>query len=257
MNRPETCYEADRRDAVLRLEAITRRYDLGDTAFWALKGVSFDVYAGEFVALMGPSGSGKSTLMNILGILDEPTGGRYLLSGADVTDLSEGERAEVRNRFIGFVFQAFHLLPRYSLLENVETPLLYAGVKPKVRRERALELLAKVGLADKAKNLPSQISGGQKQRVAVARALSLNPALLLADEPTGNLDTQTGEDIMTLFRELNDEGTTVVVVTHEPDIAAWTKRTVRLRDGLLESDTAQPVAHGDTGTARAEAAGQL
>ena len=241
-------------NAVLQLEAITRRYDLGgssdDSAFWALKGVSFDVYAGEFVALMGPSGSGKSTLMNILGILDEPTSGRYRLSGADVTDLTEGERAEVRNRFVGFVFQAFHLLPRYSLLENVETPLLYAGVKPKARRERALELLDKVGLADKARNLPSQISGGQKQRVAVARALSLNPALILADEPTGNLDTKTGDDIMSLFHELNDGGATVVVVTHESDIAERTGRIIRFRDGVLESDTAQ--AHVIPPTVQAE-----
>lgn len=226
-------------NAVLRLEEITKRYELGDTEFWALKSVSFDIYAGEFVALMGPSGSGKTTLMNILGILDGPTSGRYLLNGTNVTDLSEGERAEVRNRFIGFVFQAFHLLPRYSLVENVETPLMYAGFKPRARRERAMEMLTKVGLADKARNLPSQISGGQKQRVAVARALSLNPALLLADEPTGNLDTKTGDEIMNLFRELNDEGTTVVIVTHEPDIAKQTKRAIRLRDGLLESDTVQ------------------
>lgn len=225
------------REPVLELDDITRRYDLGDAPFWALKGVSFRIYEGEFVALMGPSGSGKSTLMNILGILDEPTGGNYRLAGTDVTDLDEAERAEIRNRFIGFVFQAFHLLPRYSLLENVETPLMYAGVKPRARRERAMEMLDKVGLADKARNLPSQISGGQKQRVAVARALSLSPALLLADEPTGNLDTKTSFEIMQLFRELNDEGTTVVIVTHEPDIAEQTKRTVRLRDGLLESDT--------------------
>ena len=221
---------------VLRLEAITKTYDLGGSEFQALKGISFDISQGEFVALMGPSGSGKSTLMNILGILDSATSGSYLLSGTDVTDLSEDERAEVRNRFIGFVFQAFHLLPRYSLLENVETPLMYAGVRPKARRARALEMLAKVRLEDKAHSLPTQISGGQKQRVAVARALSLSPALILADEPTGNLDTRTGDEIMGLFHELNGEGVTVVIVTHDPEIAFQTRRTLRVRDGLLEGD---------------------
>lgn len=221
---------------VLRLEAITKTYDLGGSEFQALKGVSFDISQGEFVALMGPSGSGKSTLMNILGILDSATSGSYLLSGTDVTDLSEDERAEVRNRFIGFVFQAFHLLPRYSLLENVETPLMYAGVRPKARRARALEMLAKVGLEEKVHALPTQISGGQKQRVAVARALALNPALILADEPTGNLDTRTGDEIMGLFHDLNSEGVTVLVVTHDPEIALQTRRTLRLRDGLLEGD---------------------
>ena len=222
--------------AVISLQNIKKQYLLGDTDFWALKGVSFEVMPGEFVALMGPSGSGKSTLMNILGILDRQTEGHYLLDNQDVTDLSENKRAEVRNATIGFVFQSFHLLPRFNLMENVEVPLRYAGYAPQVRRERALDMLERVGLADKARNLPSQISGGQKQRVAVARALAVNPALLLADEPTGNLDTKTGDEIMTLFRELNDDGATIVVVTHEPEIAEQTKRTVKLRDGLLESD---------------------
>lgn len=221
---------------VLQLEAITKTYDLGGSEFSALKGISFEIVQGEFVALMGPSGSGKSTLMNILGILDSATSGSYRLAGTNVTDLSEDERAEVRNRFIGFVFQAFHLLPRYSLLENVETPLMYAGMRPKVRRARALEMLAKVGLEDKAHTLPTQISGGQKQRVAVARALSLSPALILADEPTGNLDTRTGDEIMGLFHDLNAEGVTVVVVTHDPEIALQTRRTLWVRDGLLEGD---------------------
>ena len=221
---------------VLSLQNIKKQYVLGGSDFWALKGVSFDVNEGEFVALMGPSGSGKSTLMNIVGILDRQTEGRYLLSGKDVTDLSENERAEVRNATIGFVFQSFHLLPRFNLLENVEVPLMYAGYTSQVRRARALELLERVGLADKHKNLPGQISGGQKQRVAVARALAVNPALLLADEPTGNLDTATGDEIMGLFRDLNDGGATILVVTHEPEIAEQTKRTVRLRDGLLERD---------------------
>lgn len=223
-------------EPVLSLQGIKKQYLLGGTDFWALKGVSFDVKEGEFVALMGPSGSGKSTLMNIVGILDRQTEGRYLLDGADVTDLSENERAEVRNATIGFVFQSFHLLPRFNLLENVEVPLMYAGYAPRVRRERALDMLDRVGLADKYKNLPSQISGGQKQRVAVARALAVHPALLLADEPTGNLDTATGDEIMALFRDLNDAGATIMVVTHEPEIAEQTKRTVRLRDGLLERD---------------------
>ncbi len=225
---------------VLHLNAISKTYDLGGNTFQALKGLSFDIRAGELVAIMGPSGSGKSTLMNILGILDSPSSGTYTLTGTDVTDLSESERAEVRNRFIGFVFQSFHLLPRYSLLENVETPLMYAGVRPKARRARALEMLAKVGLEEKAHALPTQISGGQKQRVAVARALSVGPALLLADEPTGNLDTRTGDEIMGLFHDLNTEGVTVVIVTHDPEIASQTRRTLWVRDGVLESDEYHP-----------------
>jgi putative ABC transport system ATP-binding protein len=179
--------------------------------------------------------------MQIIGLLDRPTAGRYMLAGEDVTTLTENERAEARNREIGFVFQAFHLLPRLNVLENVEVPLTYAGVPAAERRERALEVLEKVGLAGKEHHLPSQLSGGQKQRVAVARALTMRPAILLADEPTGNLDSKTAVDVMSLFQELNDEGTTVIIVTHEADIADYTGRIVRIRDGMLESD--QPNRH--------------
>ncbi len=224
-------------EPVLSLRGIKKVYSLGESDFWALKGVSFDVYEGEMVALRGPSGSGKSTLMNIIGILDKPSEGHYLLRGEDVSDLSENERAEIRNFYIGFVFQAFHLLPRLKVLENVEVPLTYAGYAPQVRRDRAMAMLEKVGLADKYRNLPSQLSGGQKQRVAVARALAMSPALILADEPTGNLDTKTGDGIMALFKELNSEGSTIMIVTHEPEIAQQTKRDIMLRDGLLERDS--------------------
>ncbi|MBI5811462.1 MAG: ABC transporter ATP-binding protein [Deinococcota bacterium] len=214
---------------------------MGEIEFEALKGITLEISEGEMVALMGPSGSGKTTLMQIIGLLDRPTTGRYMLAGEDVTTLSENERAEARNREIGFVFQAFHLLPRLSVLENVEVPLTYAGVPAAERRERALEVLEKVGLAGKEHHLPSQLSGGQKQRVAVARALTMRPAILLADEPTGNLDSKTAVDVMSLFQELNDEGTTVIIVTHEADIAEYTGRIVRIRDGMLESD--QPNRH--------------
>jgi putative ABC transport system ATP-binding protein len=221
---------------VLSVQNLRKAYHLGDGEFWALRGVSFDIGEGEMTALTGPSGSGKSTLMHILGLLDKPTTGRYLLRGQDVTGLSENERARVRNREIGFVFQSFHLLPRLSVLQNVELPLTYAGYPPRARREQAQEMLERVGLADKATNKPAQLSGGQRQRVAIARALSAYPAMILADEPTGNLDTHTGDEVMALFRELNEGGVTVVIVTHEADIAAQTRRTIQVRDGLIESD---------------------
>jgi putative ABC transport system ATP-binding protein len=225
---------------VVALEQVRKVYKSGAVEFEALKGVSLQIRQGEMVALMGPSGSGKTTLMQIIGLLDRPTEGRYLLAGRDVTTLSENERAEVRNQEIGFVFQAFHLLPRLNVLENVEVPLIYAGYSPQERRARAIEVLQKVGLGDKLKNLPSQLSGGQKQRVAIARALAMRPSILLADEPTGNLDSKTAVEVMRLFQELNEEGTCVVIVTHEPDIAEYTERIVRIRDGQVESDAPNP-----------------
>lgn len=221
---------------LLELRGVKKVYQNGGVAFPALKGVDLRVEEGEMLAIMGPSGSGKSTLLHLLGLLDRPTGGEYLLMGKPTSSLSEEERAYLRNRFIGFVFQAFFLLPRLSAVENVEVPLAYAGVPPQERRRRALALLERVGLLDKAKSLPNQLSGGQRQRVAIARALALNPPLLLADEPTGALDTRTGEEIMALFQELNREGTTVIIVTHEPMVAEKTRRIVRVRDGEIVAD---------------------
>ncbi|MDD2915594.1 MAG: ABC transporter ATP-binding protein [Gallionella sp.] len=223
-------------DSVIRIEALHKSYETSAGLFPALKNVDLRIAAGEFVAIMGPSGSGKSTFMNLLGCLDKPSAGRYVLDGRDVAELDKDELALLRNRTIGFVFQGFNLLPRMTLLENVALPLIYCGVEREERQRRAQELLAKVGLADKADSMPNKISGGQQQRVAIARALVNRPRLLLADEPTGNLDSHTGEEIMALFEELNREGITIVLVTHETDIAHHAKRQVRFHDGHIVGD---------------------
>ncbi|NTU59918.1 MAG: ABC transporter ATP-binding protein [Deltaproteobacteria bacterium] len=222
---------------VIELQDIRKVYRLGDEELAALNGVSLTVEAGELVAVMGASGSGKSTLMAILGVLDRPTSGRYLLDGTDVSELSRDEMARLRNGKLGFVFQAFNLLPRTSAVENVELPLLYSpGVSARERHERARDALARVALADRADHRPNQLSGGQQQRVAIARGLVNRPSILLADEPTGNLDSRVSAEIMGLFQGLNDAGITIVFVTHEPDIAQWAKRKVVLRDGLVIAD---------------------
>jgi putative ABC transport system ATP-binding protein len=223
---------------MISLRGITKVYRMGTVEVHALKGVDLEVQAGEFLAIMGASGSGKSTLMNLIGCLDLPTSGTYILDGVDVRDLTDSQLAAVRNRKIGFVFQSFNLIPRSSALHNVEMPLIYAN-QNQGRRERALEALALVGLADRARHQPMELSGGQQQRVAIARALVTEPAILLADEPTGNLDTESSGEIMRLLAGLNEQGRTVVLITHEADIAAFAKRVVRLRDGLIVSDQAQ------------------
>jgi putative ABC transport system ATP-binding protein len=228
-------------DPVIRIEGLHKSYQTSAGLFPALKEVKLSIAAGEFVAIMGPSGSGKSTFMNILGCLDKPSAGHYFLDGRSVAELSKDELALLRNRTIGFVFQGYNLLQRISLLENVALPLIYCGVEHEERQQRARELLAKVGLADKAASLPNQISGGQQQRVAIARALVNRPRLILADEPTGNLDSRTSEEIMTLFEGLNREGITIVLVTHEEDIARHAQRQVRFHDGRIISD--QPTPH--------------
>jgi putative ABC transport system ATP-binding protein len=223
--------------AIIQLENIQKSYFMGNHAIPVLKGISLAIQRNEYVALMGPSGSGKSTLMNILGCLDSPTGGKYVLNGQDVSQMSDDELAQVRNNEIGFVFQQFNLLPRLTAAENVALPLVYAGISKKDRMERALEALRKVGLADRSHHKSNELSGGQIQRVAIARALVNNPSLLLADEPTGNLDSKTSVEVMDLFAQIHAAGNTVVLVTHEEDIAAYAHRVVRLRDGLVESDT--------------------
>ena len=230
--------ESKQRVPTIRLENVHKIYDLGEIQVPALRGVSLEIYPGEFVAVMGASGSGKSTLMNIVGCLDRPTRGRYLLDGKDVSALTKDELAAIRSHKIGFVFQQFNLLPRTSALENVELPTIYAGVPIEERAKRAGQALKRVGLAERAGHFPSQLSGGQQQRVAIARALVNNPSLLLADEPTGNLDSRTSVEIMEILQGLNDQQQlTVVIVTHEPDIAQYAKRALEFRDGKLRRDT--------------------
>ncbi len=222
--------------SIIKLENIRKSYFMGSQAIEVLKGINLDIYKNEYVALMGPSGSGKSTLMNILGCLDSPTLGRYILNGKDVSKMADNDLAEVRNKEIGFIFQQFNLLPRLSAAENVALPLVYAGVAKKERIDRAMDVLSKVGLADRSHHKPNELSGGQIQRVAIARALVNNPAIILADEPTGNLDSKTSVEVMEIFGKIQSAGNTVVLVTHEEDIASYAKRVVRLRDGLIESD---------------------
>ena len=222
--------------SLIRLEKISRRYQMGTETVHALREVSLVIQRGEYVAIMGPSGSGKSTLMNLLGCLDSPSSGTYELNGTDVSQMDDNQLAEVRNREIGFVFQTFNLLARSNALHNVELPLIYAGMNSDERRRTALESLRQVGLADRVHHKPNELSGGQRQRVAVARALVNRPSILLADEPTGNLDSKTGMEIMGLFEELASGGNTIIVVTHEEDIARHARRIVRIRDGLIASD---------------------
>ena len=224
------------KQVLIKLQDIGKRYVIGSEEIFALRGVDLEIYKGEFVALMGPSGSGKSTLMNILGCLDTPTKGTYILNGTDVSNLNDNELAEIRNKEIGFVFQTFNLLPRSSSLENVALPLVYAGIAKEARTTRAIETLESVGLGNRMYHKPNELSGGQRQRVAVARALVNNPAIILADEPTGNLDTKTSVEIMNLFGELHAQGNTVILVTHEDDISKYAHRIVRLKDGVVETD---------------------
>lgn len=222
--------------AIIQIDHISRSYTMGDEVVRALRDVSVSIGKNEYIAIMGPSGSGKSTLMNMLGCLDTPSSGSYFFNGVDVRTLSDDELADIRNKEIGFVFQTFNLLPRASALKNVELPLIYAGLSADARRERAIEALTSVGLESRMSHKPNELSGGQRQRVAIARALVTRPSIILADEPTGNLDTKTGQEIMALFQHLWEQGNTVIVVTHEEDIARHTHRIVRLRDGLIESD---------------------
>lgn len=221
--------------ALISLSGIEKRYELGDQVVYALRSIDLQINRGEYVALMGPSGSGKSTLMNIIGCLDTPTGGQYTLNGKEVSRMNDDELSHIRNQEIGFVFQTFNLLARLTALDNVALPLVYAGLSRKDRQEKARKALAEVGLADRMNHRPNELSGGQRQRVAVARALVNNPSLLLADEPTGNLDSATSREIMGLFDEIHQRGNTIILVTHEEDIARYAKRIVRVRDGMIES----------------------
>ena len=223
--------------SLIDLRDLRKIYIMGSQEVRALAGISLDIYPNEYVAIMGPSGSGKSTMMNIIGCLDTPTTGQYILNGQDVGDMDDDELAIIRNKEVGFVFQTFNLLPRVNCLQNVELPLIYAGIRKGERREMAAQALRNVGLGDRMDHKPNELSGGQRQRVAVARALVTNPSLILADEPTGNLDTKTGDEIMLLFEALYRKGNTLLVVTHEEDIAQHARRIIRLRDGLIESDT--------------------
>jgi putative ABC transport system ATP-binding protein len=239
---------------VISLRQVVKEYRMGDTDVHALQGISLDIGQGDFVAIMGASGSGKSTLMNIVGCLDVPTRGHFWLDGVNVRTLDDDDLARIRNRKIGFVFQSFNLLPRMSAIANVELPLVYAGVRPHERRDRAARALEAVGLGERMDHYPSEMSGGQQQRAAVARAIVTNPALILADEPTGNLDTESSLDVMSVFAALHSQGRTVVLITHEEDIAAYTERVVKLRDGRIVDDYAQdPAAARDLHVAHAQA----
>jgi putative ABC transport system ATP-binding protein len=222
--------------SIIELENIQKSYYLGKQELKVLKGISIEIFKNEYVALMGPSGSGKSTLMNILGCLDSPTAGKYVLNGEDVSKMQDDDLADVRNKEIGFVFQQFNLLPRLTAAENVALPLIYNGTSKKQRTELSLEMLDRVGLADRSHHKPNELSGGQNQRVAIARALVNNPSIILADEPTGNLDSKTSVEIMNIFDKIQTEGNTVILVTHEEDIAEFAHRIIRLRDGVIESD---------------------
>ena len=231
---------------VIDIENITKDYVMGEEIVRALRGVSLQIRRNEYLAVMGPSGSGKSTLMNMLGCLDTPTSGRYEFNGRNVAEMDDDELAAIRNREIGFVFQTFNLLPRATSLRNVELPLIYAGMDPEAREERATQALTDVGLGDRIQHKPNELSGGQRQRVAIARALVNNPSIILADEPTGNLDSKTGEEIMVLLEDLYQRGHTIILVTHERDIAAHARRTIHLRDGVVESDESSFVPQLET-----------